>query len=96
MTTPDPVIAAMANSRHGILMTGNVKHFSDSPRTSEISMKRLRNLHRILMKGNKINMRDRIEELLPTIEREFEIFQRRENNPRMLLWISDSYWRSER
>lgn len=85
----------MANSRKGILVTGNVRHFGNNPRTSEIDMRRFRHLHRILMKGSKVHMRDRIEELLPTIERELEAFQQL-NDARMMIWIGDGYWRSER
>ncbi len=92
----DPVVAIAGDNLGAILLVCD-SHFRGVSEIaqSSISNKRLKKLHRIWMRGNQARMCARLEDLLPTIETEFSVYQTR-SVKRMFLTIGDSWWRSNR
>lgn len=97
-STPDDMVARISDSLGGIWVTNNTKHFKGMGSHDTdwaIPPSRLRRFHRLLMRCKESRMRARLEELLPTIEHEFEQYQRR-SDKRMNIEVGESYWRSNR
>jgi Domain of unknown function (DUF5615) len=95
--TADKIIAVVGNEKGAIVVT-NDNHFKGiASRISrdEVSLARLRRMHRVFLMCPEPMMVRRFETLMTAIEFEFARFQER-SDTRMYLTIGKDFWRSQR
>ncbi len=87
--TKDEVIAVLGNENRAVIVTHDKDWKTLAPRTPRGSKQRFRELSRISLLCREPRARQRIEDLIETIEFEYEQAQRK-SDKRLLMQISDT------
>lgn len=91
----DPLVAFVAEDKAAVLVSHDGDFQRIAPRIPDGQKRRFKYLSRIWLRCNEYQSAQRLEKAMSFIEGEFEIAQESPDG-RMLLWISNSYIRSER
>lgn len=93
--TPDPVIAAYADSRSAIVVTCDKDYKRWIQRQPDLNQQRYRRAGRINLECPQAQARRRLEQFMETVEFEYDLAQTRRDK-RCIFEITSSYMRIER
>ena len=92
--SPDPIVATIGEEMQAVLVSLDGDFEKIAPRVS-IGRSRFRRLSRVWLRCNEAQAARRMEGALSLIEFEYDLAQSRQDR-RMIIWLGNSYIRSER